>query len=481
MATIIDQIRTIIEDFKELQPVPAHLRGKDDDFPLPRMIGAGDGGSIVVSRKIDDAIAAVADQWRDGDPSPDWNLAAKVTRAEWTGSVRKAFGPALATIDLDRPSDENAEAVLEHVKTVLNEQVNSYRRLEFAFGCTLFDAGAIKPFSIGPVSFECRSDWLARKSDDAVISAATRRRVERAWLGKRLANRKPSTDSKCETGILNAIGECRFVCSVTTTGLAQEAARNRALTAARLAIAAVALLWKTPSQVLKGMNLVYDSPGHLQQWLTFVPGEKIAFASLRWSHQPHGPSLQDAEWDKLFDEYKDHFRVVGEILDYFLHPTGKVARPTGKVRPKMMNRLAQALIWFHEASRESVTLIAIVKYAAALDALACGKGHGGICRLINARLGIQNDKTILKNGLTLEQAVDEIYRYGRSRTIHGTNEKLGHDWSVTKGLAEQFARGCLVKSIEWAAQNSTSDDPEQLAPKASVQAPSRNSPPLMSR
>ena len=63
----------------------------------------------------------------------------------------------------------------------------------------------------------------------------------------------------------------------------------------------------------------------------------------------------------------------------------------------------------------------------------------------------------------MKAAVDQIYSDGRSRTIHGTNTKLGHDWSGTKSLSEQFARLCLLACIDWAAANPTSNDPKQLS------------------
>jgi len=452
MATLAEQIRMIIEELTRLQTVPAPYRDKDDDFPLPRMIGAGNENSIIVSRKIDDTIITVADQLMTADSS----LPPKVTRAEWRGLVREAFGPALAMIDLDVDPTKNADTVLTEIKTELSKHVSGYGVCEFAFGCTLFGNAAIKPFSIGPVRFEPRSNWLARKSCDGAVSATTRRRVEQAWSGKRPRKRKPSADRIREAGILDAVGSCPFVCSVTTTGLAAEAGREKALTAARLAIAAIALLWATPSRALEGMNLLFDRRVHRQKALSFIPG-KIVLAGSRLSHMPHGPWLKSGEWEIEFAKHEDHFRVVGEVLDYVIDATGIAARP------KMMNALAQALLWFHEGCREIVTLMAIVKYSAALDALACGGKSGGIRRVINARLGIQDSKPIRPNGPTLRQAVDEIYNDGRSRTIHGTNVKLSHDWSGTKGLAEQFARLCLLRCIDWAAQNPSSDDPKQLS------------------
>lgn len=452
MATLQDQIRIIIEELTRLQTIPAAQRNKDDDFPLPRMLGVGNGRSIVLSRKIDDMISMVADQLLAADSS----LSSKVTRAEWHALVRQALGPALAMIDLDVDPAENAKIVLAEIRTVLSTRVTSYSMREFAFGCTLFGNTAIKPFSIGPVRFESRLEWLARKSTDGSVSATTRRRVEQAWAGKRLRKRKPSLDSICESGILDAIGSCPFVCSVTTTGLAKEAGLEKALTAARLAITAVALLWRTPSLALEGMNLLFDRRIHRQTTLSFMPG-KIASSGIRLSHMPHGPGLKEGEWEAAFAECADLFSVVAEILDYVIDANGNVGRPT------MMNALAQALLWFHEGCRETVTLMAIVKYSATLDALACGGKAAGIRRLITARLDIQDSTPIWPNGPTLKQAVDEIYSDGRSRTIHGTNVRLGHDWTATRGLAEQFARRCLINCIDWAAQNSSSDDPRRLS------------------
>lgn len=452
MVALRDQIKSIVEELTRLQTVPAPYRDMDDDFPLPRMIGAGNGGSIIVSRKIDDTIVSVADQLMSADPS----LPPKVTRAEWQAMVREAFGPALAMIDLDVDPTENGDTVLSEIKAVLDKRVTGYGVREFAFGCTLFGNEEVKPFSTGPVRFETRSDWLDRKSSDGGVSATTRRRVKQAWLGMHLKKRKPSVDSICETDVLESVGSCPFVCSVATSGLAAEAGREKALTAARLAIAAIALLWATPSRALEGMNLLFDRRIHRQKALSFIPG-RIVLAGSGFSHMPHGPWLKAGVWETEFARHQDHFRVVGEILDYVTSSTGSVARPN------MMNALAQALLWFHEACRDVVALMAIVKHSAALDALACGRKAGGIRKLINARLGIQDDQMIRPNGPTLRQAIDQVYSDGRSRTIHGTNLKLGHDWSGTKGLAEQFARLSLLQCIEWAAQNPSSDDPKQLS------------------
>jgi hypothetical protein len=452
MATLQGRIEDIIKELTRLQTMPARYRDKDDNFGLPRMIATGNGGSLVVSRTIDQTIAAVADQLMASDAT----LAPKFTRAEWRASVRRVFGPALDRIDLGEPPPKNAAAVLADIRGTLAEHVSSYGVCEFVFGCTLFGSSNIRPFTIGPVRFESRVDWLGRKHSEGAVTAISRRRIERRWFGQRLGKRKRSHDSSDEADILDTVSDCAFVCSINTEGLGTEAGREKALIVARLATAAVALLWQTPSKALSGLNLLFDRSPHRQKVAMFIPTKGMLASSYR-SHTPHGPWLKAGEWERLFKERSDHFSIVGEVLDYVVSPSGKVARP------KMMNTLAHALLWFHEGCRETVAPIAIVKLSAALDALACGRGSSGIRRLISARLGIQQGQAIRPDGPTMKQVVEEIYSEGRSRTIHGNNCRMGHDWTETRGLAEEFGRLCLIMCFDWAAANPSCKAPLELS------------------
>lgn len=452
MAKISDLISKVLKELIRLQTAPSPYRDENDPFPFPRMIGVGDGRSIVVSQGIDDAIQRVADELIAQDPS----LTSKYMLAEWRKLVRASFGPALAMIDLDDPIDQNVATILSEVQANVTKHVAQHGPRESSFGCTLFGNPGVKPFAIGPVRFEPRLAWLERKNLSGEVSKKTRRRIEQAWSGKKLKKRKPSSDSIVEQNILDVIDSCPFVCSVETVGLGPEAARQRSLTAARLALAAIALLWATPSRALEGMNLVYDRRIHRQMALTFIPG-KTVLAGSNLSHSPHGPWLQDGEWEALFAQNSSYFSGVAEVLHFVVDPV------RGQARPDLLNALAQALLWFHEGCRENVTLMAIVKFSATLDALACGGKSGGIKRLITARLGLQEMSPIRPDGPTLKSAVDEIYSEGRSRTIHGTNTKLGHDWSGTKSLSEQFARLCLRSCIDWASANPQETDPKRLS------------------
>ncbi|MCO5070131.1 MAG: hypothetical protein M9944_02845 [Rhizobiaceae bacterium] len=451
MSTPSDLVKEIIRELTRLETVPMAERSRDDDFSLPRMIDAGNGESLVVSRKLDEGIDRVAKRLMEDDPS----LKPKFTQTEWRAIVRRAFGPALASIDLDHNLETNVSTVLTRVKKTANEYATGQGIREYAFGCTLFGGKDFKPFSIGPVLFEPRDVWLERKHQDGGISTLSRRRIESAWLGRKLRKRKPSFDSIAESDVIDAIGSCSFVCSVTIQDLASEAGRDKALMAARFATTSIALMWQVPSKALEGINLIFDRKPHRRKALTFIPGRGVLSGS-SWSHPPFGPRIKPDEWESILTERADMFAVVGEVLDYVISPDGAVARPN------MMSTLSHAFLWFHEGCRETSSHMAIVNLAASLDALACGRKSGGIRTLINARLKMDDDKPIRPGGLTVKEAIDRIYSDGRSRSIHGNNRELGNDWSDTKALAEQFARLCFLLCLDWVANNPNCDDPAQL-------------------
>lgn len=453
MTTLREMIKALIFEFGRVQgraPTPAKDRL---DLTIVGQIAAGDDQVVNVSQAMERTIRTIARELKRNNPA----LATTHTDDEWRRMVRDCIGPALITIDPINDLAENVELMLDKIRELLKGY--AYGSCEYAFGCTLFSEFDISTFEIGPVKFEPRHAWLERKVQDGTISKITARRIIRTWDGrkvrKRSRRRKRSIDIVIEPGILSAIGECPYVCSVKTVDLAAEAGRHKALAAARLAMTAVALRWETPSSTLNGFNLAMDGGARRQSTLAFTH-KKSVWLSESLHGLPHGPQISAAEWVAELLVHQPIFDAAGEAIAYFVSATGVVSRP------KLMNTLSQALLWFHEGCREQVTLMAIVKFSACLDALAMGNEIEGILQLVTARLGIKRDQPIRKDGPTLKSAIREIYKDGRSRTVHGTSEWIGHDWSSTRALSEDFSRRCLIMSLAWAARNPTSDDPSQL-------------------
>lgn len=112
-------------------------------------------------------------------------------------------------------------------------------------------------------------------------------KMARAWRGERLRKRKASKDEIRESEILDTLGSCEFVCSVTVGPVGTEAGLQKAATAARLATTAVAIAWERPSSVLDVMTLTFDQEPHRRRNLVFFPNGGFGYRT-SWSHLSGG-------------------------------------------------------------------------------------------------------------------------------------------------------------------------------------------------
>lgn len=419
---------------------------------LPRIIfGGSELGPIQITKEIEICISIIALEIKKQEQSMSMNY----TDKEFVSLTRRAFGESLATIDLRDDSKIGAEKIYQNLKSKIKKIVNRNEEREYVYGCNLFSNRDIDPFSIGPVRFENRHDWLDRKVLEQDISSTSQKRILRSWNGEQLRKRKPSPESELESSILKAIDSCPYVCSIQTKSLGKEAGLEKAAMAARLAITSIALLWETPSRILEGFRLLQDSNSKQLVDLYFTPNT-ITLPGLRFSHMPHGPSISNEEWSEVVNNSPTHFEAAEEVISYYLCPT------INRKRDKLVTVLAHSLLWFSEACREPMALISIVKFAASLDSLANGKGVEAICRMINARLQMPGSRSIFSGGPSVKSTIKKIYSQARSLTIHGANDKLGLDWSQTRSHAEWFARYSLISCLIWAHENPMENDPSKL-------------------
>ena len=394
-----------------------------DSFQLPRLIPSGDGGTIQITKEIDDHISRLAHELKTTRP----NLARNVKDAEWQSWVRSSIGPLLAKTPLSGALAKKAIPLFNKLDGALNGIVANLSPIEHAFGTSLFSNSDVPTFSIGPVTFEPREVWLDRKTAEGEVTAVSQRRVKRIWTGGRVGPRKDNRDKLREGDIVKAIGPCQYVCTVKlSAAFASDAGLETALTAARLALACAALTFETPSGALLGFNLLYDGPIHRQSALTFIPG-KIVFSGSRFNRRPTGPLVRAKDWQAELTRLADMFAACGEVLNNLVDPSRTTPRP------ELLEALLQALIWFEKGCRETGDLMATVGFAASLDALGKGTKTKGILTVLETRLGIKRTDRINPQGPTFQSLLDTIYSEGRSRTIHGTSQKIGYDWTSIGG------------------------------------------------
>ncbi|MBT9287819.1 hypothetical protein KL771_00010 [Hyphomicrobiaceae bacterium 22] len=448
MAGLKDIIGSILAELKAIQAA--------QDFPgpnhgFPGLIDAGEHGSLLVNENIERSITELSTLLLENDTA----ATRQFSNAEWRALVRKSLGPPLASIDLDDPLA--VDIVRKELRRALDQARSKNGNQEYAVGCTLFESkDDIDPIRVGPVVIEARHQWLDRMVAEQKIGKVMAKRIRRKWAGGKLAKRKNAVDQIREKDVLAIVGACPFVCSVKTRGLPPESGKHKAIIAARMALAVVALAWDKPSSALDGFRLLIDRNLRQLRILTFEPG-KITLAGSKLSHLPSGYTFKPGEWQVQAKRLAPLFAAAGEVLDFVTHATGQVSRPA------LNNVLMQALLWFHEACREAVDAMAVVKFVAVLDGLACGNGESEIRALLTARVGWSENDSIYKNGgLTMKQAVARLYGEGRSRTVHGTSERLSQDWSEMRGLAEALSRLALLGCLNWFEKNASGDDPAQL-------------------
>jgi hypothetical protein len=448
LAGLKDIIGSIIAELKAIQAA--------EDFPgpnhgFPGLIDAGDRGSLLVNENIERSITELSKLLLKNDTA----ATRQFSNAEWRALVRKSLGPPLASIDLDDPLA--VDTVRKEVRKALDHARSKNGDREYAVGCTLFEStDDIEPIRIGPVVIEARRQWLDRMVAEQKIGKVMAKRIRRKWAGGKLAKRKNAVNQIREKDVLTIVGACPFVCSVKTTGLPPESGKQKAITASRMALAVVALAWDKPSSALDGFRLLIDQNLRQLRVLTFEPG-KVTLAGSNLSHLPSGYTFKSGEWQVQAGRLVPLFAGAGEVLDFVTHATGRVSRPA------LNNVLMQAVLWFHEACREAIDAMAVVKFVAVLDGLACGNGEPEIRALLTARVGWGDDDNIYKSGeLKMKHAVARLYGEGRSRTVHGTSERLSQDWSDMRGLAETLSRLALLGCLHWFKKNSSEDDPAQL-------------------
>ena len=447
-------ISNILTDvFTELKAIEGGQQKVISESLIPTLVDTNAGYSIKLSDNAVKLLARCAKQLRDSNQ----NFKNAYADTEFQSHYQKVFASVIPSIDLSGNPTENANIAKSKINDVLNENVARLENREFLFACTLFSSDDINPFNFGAVKFEHRNDWLQRKFNEGHISKVSKARIERFWVGKKLKKRTFSIDQDKETLILDTIGSARYVCSVTTKKLSKKYAEKRAVIAAQIAISAIMLFWNKPAARSGDIYLHYDLFPQKRSVISFDKNGGQHSGYWQRVRHPIGSSMTSKEITERISKMKYFFSMVGEVVDFSLHPTGDISRK------KILNTLAQALNWFYEGCTHTKPQISTTMYAACLDTLANGKYADGIKQLLKARLSWEEETIISKQmGLRCGEAVNQIYTKCRNKAIHGDLDKFGEDWTYVCGVAEEICRHTLMHCIDYLEDHPNVEDPEDL-------------------
>lgn len=109
-------IEDILGALRTVQGKSASTLIKDDSFRLPRLIPAGGGGTIQITKEIDDLITRLARELKTKRPA----LTRNIKDSEWRNWVRTTIGPLLASTSLAVSAAKQAAPLLEKLEDALN-------------------------------------------------------------------------------------------------------------------------------------------------------------------------------------------------------------------------------------------------------------------------------------------------------------------------------------------------------------------------
>ena len=116
----------------------------------------------------------------------------------------------------------------------------------------------------------------------------------------------------------------------------------------------------------------------------------------------------------------------------------------------LSSRWATALDWYAEGMREQNDAIALAKIATALDVLSNGGRYKGILSLLKKLFNKESNDVVLHScfkPITLEEFVKNIYDYGRSKILHGTNHERLNSFENERKQATEITRLALFKCL----------------------------------
>jgi len=455
--TLKQHLQAIFDDIRDC----AELIASDRDayfrqFRLiPPRINVGGGRGFYVSGKSVDALREIARIHRENSTEHRRALPLDEMAELVSNAIGAVIGASVAEgADKFAIPTDPATFWPSLREQLARDLADLNRELTHLFGGWVIQGATIPSIDIGPVRFSLRTRWLRDAGADKILTESQAARLSHHWAhgGKIDSDPAEGDDGHKVKAIADAVGPCPWVCAVRVFGHTHTRSREKALLAARIALAAISLTWDGPSRQAKETGLIYDiGPTHSRHAVMFS-GDFFAGACHE-SVLRLGRFLTVGDANAFIAKTGTRLETVGAALETFLS-----TNPAGPKR-LLEEALCQALIWFGEACNEPLEFMAIVKFAAALDTLAKGRQVFGLCELVARRFPVRDmDAPFLNDDTSARQLVEQIYEKGRSRIVHGTRPSLIDDLEQLHARAEMLATFVLRTCIQWLGTYSGPDD-----------------------
>ncbi len=476
----IEVIEQILFDLAENE-----TRTEEKHKGFPPVLWLGDGSYIHVNSKTLELVSV----YRRLVYGKSHRFKNHFSVQDFSSTVHRAFANVLSDRDFESAPQNHIEDVVNGVDAYIENETKQFKKngsLEYCFGCSLVDEKSFQPFSIGPVRFETRKQWLDRKADAALgmevgedgrwmaiprdsgktqVSLTTKRRVEKAWRGQNIRKRKSSQEYKNEKDIVRTLNGWNYVGTVHLPRFATDFAQGKAKYAIDVALAGVSLVWREPARAAQGLHHSFGSQRSEKRWMVISNNTLSGGGSSR-SDWPSASRISEQPFHEDLSDFENELQSIGKAIEWYIDPSAEYANP------KVLSVIAQALFWFNEACREENDLKAITGFAASIDVLAAGVYSNQRLLFLQRHLELTADSALFKDGMTLSDFDDHVFDK-RNRMVHGPVKSKTHvwgaqftyDWSETRKRAEVFVRLCLLSCLTWVHQNPDVDDPSNIGEK----------------
>jgi len=359
---------------------------------IPDFVTAENGMQRFFTRKAREALGQFSSTLHQNRPQKS----VKIESEAYQKVVRQTVADLHAAGELLGFDECDQGGLLPKLKLLIEERLASIANEHtHYFPAWTLGMERVSPFSLGPVTFLNRSDWIdsvdfPQYGKDHYLNQPEANHRWKEILKDALQN--PNDGSSIEglaNAVYSAIVGCPALVKVTVRGYEREFSRKLARLVAKTALDAISLGFGAPECFLQqalqderlppaGSDRLVETKGFL--WL---PGSSLG---KRITSQPPERVRQ------ALDDMTSIIPAFAAILDGLLDPS---SHP----HPKLANRWATALDWFGEGNRESSDAIALAKLGTCLDVLCCGGKNDGIREMVIHLTGTSSETQVVRGNL----------------------------------------------------------------------------------
>ena len=296
--------------------------------------------------------------------------------------------------------------------------------------CHLFHSDqAVPAFAVGPVRFLPRAEWLDSFVKDSEVRELIHQVESRELNMEELASRSTAAESGRREShaldVLRTLRHCSWVATIRMEGHEHARSHFKAAVVVGLAIDAIGLRF----QVEDARRFTKAGRQHLfveDRFATTLDGRILRGSSIQMPGLGGRPGALAA---KMAGE-QSFLDAAGCILQHYID-----GRQSGHAL-HLVERWANALYWVGEARREASDFMAVVDYGCAADGLS---GAGGTAKdmIAFAEAALKPiDASASEGKLTVDAAVNTVYREGRNKLAHGEMSGLLEDLAEPRAVGD---------------------------------------------